>query len=160
MSMKICPSCGAAVPSAARRCKECFHDFDEEAAPKSNGLLVMLASFAAMAVVGAGVFWYISSQPVDTQILVSEETRTIQWVQRFSDGSLETDQVGFDQVAKLEYVVTAQGDFEIIAVTTTGDRKMVMTDPDKPLRLQAEKYAEVMEKPLDLVDESMGLGQP
>jgi hypothetical protein len=156
MATKTCPSCGADVPVAARRCKECFHDFDEVAAPRSGGPMALLAAVAAMAVLGAATFWYVSSIPTDLRILVDEGSRSVQWVTQYQDGTLQTDRLAFDDIGKLEYVVTRGGDFEIRAVTLEGERKVIETDPNKPLQLRAEKYAEMMNKPLDLVDQSLG----
>jgi hypothetical protein len=159
MDTKTCPSCGTEVPTAASRCKVCFYDFDAEAQTKSNPLVGLLALLAGMALMVAGTFYYISSQPTEQRILVDESSRTIQWVSQFQDGSLKTDRLAFDDVSKLEYVITNTGDFEIIAITHTGDRKQVQFDPDKPLRGQAEKYAELMQKPLEMVDNTTGFGK-
>ena len=156
MATKTCPSCGVEVPTAARRCKECFHDF-HETKPPSSGPLPLLIALAGMALVGSATFYYLTSQPTDQKILVNEATRTVQWVKQFEGGELETEQISFDDIGRLEYVITSSGDFQVVAVTLEGDRKVVESHPDKPLQLQAERYARMMDKQLDIVDNTFGL---
>lgn len=158
MDTKTCPSCGTEIPVVAARCKACFYDFEAEANAKSSPLVGVLAGLAGMALMVAGTFWYISSKPTDQRILVDEATRTVQWVSQYQDGSLKTDRISFDDIEKLEYEITSAGDFAIIAITHKGERKTVMFDADKPLHSTAEKYAEVMEKPLEIVDNTAGFG--
>lgn len=157
MQTKSCPSCGAEVPAVARTCKECFHDFEGPSTPPRSGSpMALLVSAVVMVAVAAGLVGYLTSQPTDTRILVDDSTRTVQWVTQYKDGTIKTDNLSFDQIQKLEYVITSSGDFEIAAVTASGERKVIQQHPDKPLQLQAEKYAELMGKPLDLVDNTFG----
>jgi hypothetical protein len=156
--MKTCPSCGAEVPAAANRCKECFHDFTE-VPPRSSSPVALLVALAAMAIVGSLTFWYLTGMPTDQRILVDEGSRTVQWVKQFQDGTLDSERISFDDIGKLEYVVTSSGDFEIVAITLSGERKLIQQDKDKPLELQAERYARVMGKTLDKVDNSFGFGK-
>ncbi len=144
VAMKTCPSCSEDVPVGASRCKACFHDFDATQRSRTAGPLLLLAVAAGMAVIGAGTFYYLSSMPTDTRILVDQDSRTIQWIRQFSDGKLQTDRVAFDDVVKLEYVITSAGDFQILAVTDSGDRKIVQEDANRPLATVAEKYASLM----------------
>lgn len=155
---KICPSCGAEVPSAANRCKECFHDFSE-APTRRSGPVALLFSLAAMAVVGSVTFWYLTGQPTDQRILVDEGSQTVQWIKQFQDGTLQSEKISFAEIGKLEYVVTSGGDFEIVGITLTGERKVIQQSRDKPLELEAERYARVMGKTLDKVDNTFGFGK-
>jgi len=154
MDTKTCPSCGTEVPSAATRCKTCFHDFTEE--PVRNGSPVaLLVALALAVVIAAGAFWYVSQIPTDKRILVDQETQTIQWITQFSD-HLETDRVTFAEITKIEHIVTSSGAYQIVAVTTSGDRKVVEEDRSKSLALQAQRYAAMMQKPLENKDETFG----
>lgn len=150
---KTCPSCGEDVPVAAARCKECFHDFSS--APKrSAGPLALLAAVAGMAVIGAGTFWYISSQPLEEKILVDQETRSVIFTTHFRDGP-KTDRLEWDNIAKLEYVTTSGGKFEIAALTLDGER-VIIQQGEKPMNGTAEHYSKLMDKPLEMVDNTRG----
>lgn len=154
MSTKTCPSCSADVPVQAVRCKECFHDFTE--VKKKNGSpLMLLAALAAMSVVGAATFWFVSSRPIEERILVDQETQSIIWTRKFNDG-VKTERLTFDRIAKLEYVVDGAGDYTIIAVTLDGERMTVMKSDGTAIRSTAEQYAALMEKPLEVVDNTRG----
>ena len=157
MNTKDCPSCGAEVPASATRCKECFHDFTEDDLVKRNsmsGPLVLLGAVAAMAVVGAFTLWMITSQPVDERILVDEDTQSVVWTRKFRSG-VETERLAFQDVIKLEYVMRSNGGFAVVALTSAGDRKVIHED-DRPLRTEATRYAKLMDKPLDEVDNTSG----
>lgn len=154
METKTCPSCGTEVPVVASRCKTCFHDFNEAPPRRSGGPMALLAAFAAMAVVGGAALYWVSVQPTDQRILVDGPSRSVQWVKQFSDGRLETDRVSFDDIAKLEYVITTTGEHEIVAITLEGDRKVIEHDADQALQLRAKTYAELMDKPLATVDQT------
>lgn len=158
MSMKECPSCGTMVPVSASRCKDCFHDF-AEAPPRRSvaGPLIMLASFAAMAVVGALTFWWIASSPIEEKILVDGESQSVVWTRKYRSG-VETDRLAFTDIARIEYVTKASGGFEVVAVTHTGDRKLISEDV-RPIKSTADQYAQLMEKPLEEVDLTRGFHQ-
>jgi len=151
MSTKECPSCGAEVPAAATRCKECFHDFTAEP-PKGRGLLValaVLASVAAMAVVGSVVLFVVFMQPVEERILVDEDTQSVVWTTKYRTG-IETDRLMFTDIVKLEH--HGRGDvFQVVAVTTDGERKVIHED-HRPLDTEARYYARLMNKPLEEPD--------
>lgn len=152
--MKECPSCGTMVPASADRCKECFHDFNEAPARSAGGPIFLLGSVAAMAVVAAGVLWYVTGNPIEEKILVDEETHSVIWTRRYRSG-VETERLKWTDVAKLEYVVLASGSFEIAAVGLTGERYIIQESPN-PLKTEADHYAQMMEKPLDIVDNTRG----
>jgi hypothetical protein len=147
VNTKTCPSCGADVPVAATRCKECFHDFASEAPKSMNwlGPLFALGVVALMAVIASVVAAFVFVQPLEQHVLVDDETRSIVWTTKYRTG-ITTDRMMFDQVASLE-LASEGGEFVITAVSTTGDRKEV-TRSESPLDSQARAYSKIMEKPL------------
>ncbi len=154
VKMKDCPSCGAEVPTSATRCKECFHDFNAAPPKRSGGPIFLLAAFAAMAVVGSLVLWFVVSQPVEQLIHVDQESESIVWTSRYRSG-IETDRLKWVDIAKIEYVIKQTGDFDVVAVTLTGERHIIQTDTG-PLQSEAAQYAELMDKPLEIVDNTRG----
>jgi transposase-like protein len=159
MRVKICPSCGSEVPESANRCKQCFHDFTVETETRSKrvGPLAVLASFAAMAIAGTLILLYIVSRPVEERILVDEDTQSVVWTRKFRN-SIETERLRFDEIAKLEYVRTATGRFEIVAVDHEGGRHVIQED-EQDLRGEAGQYAKLMGKPLAEVDNTTSFGR-
>lgn len=150
---KDCPSCGAIVPSAADRCKDCFYDFTET--PKrNNGPLLLLGALAAVAVLGALLFWQVSSMPTAKNILVDAETRSVVFTTKYAD-RVETDRLPWDQIASLEYVNNGSS-FEVVAVTLSGDRWTIMESENRPIAGDAEHYAQMMDKPLTKKDTTKG----
>jgi hypothetical protein len=152
--MKDCPSCGAEVPTSATRCKECFHDFAAAPPARTGGPIFLLAAFAAMAIVGSVVLWFVVSSPIEELILVDQESQSVIWTKRYRD-TIETERLKWLDIAKLEYVINQRGDFDIIAVTLDGERKIIQNDTS-PLQSEAVQYAELMDKPLDIVDNTRG----
>ncbi len=160
MSTKICPSCGSEAPESATRCKQCFHDFSEPPAQRAKraGPLAVLASVAAMAVVGALILMFVVSRPVEERVLVDQDTRSVVWTRKFRN-TVETDRLMFDEIAKLEYVRTSDGGFEIAAVATDGSRHIIQQDAEQDLRGEATQYARLMKKPLAEVDNTTRFGR-
>ncbi|MBT3217837.1 MAG: hypothetical protein HN348_01990 [Proteobacteria bacterium] len=154
MSTKECPSCHAEVPVEADRCKDCFHDFTEIPPKRSGGPLFLLGSFALMAVVGAAVLFYIVSIPVETKILVDEGTQSVVWTTKYRT-RVSTDRLSWDQVGKLEYIISQTGGYSVVAVTLDGDRRVIRADT-RPLKSDADQYSKLMEKPLEIVDNTRG----
>ena len=154
MSTKTCPSCSIEVPIDADRCKECFHDFSEAPKKSATGPLFLLASFAAMAVVGSLVLLYIVRQPHEQRILVDEETHQIVWTTQYREG-VTTETLAWDQIGKLEYEIGRTGTNRVLAVTLDGERKVVKQSTG-PLKTDADRYSQLMEKPLEVVDKTRG----
>ncbi len=103
MAQKDCPSCGASVPVEAFRCKHCFHDFTEK--PKKNtGPVVLLGFIAAMAVIGAGTFWWVFNNQSQERIVVDAETRSIV-ITKTSGAGVDSTRVSFDAIEKVEHVM-------------------------------------------------------
>jgi len=160
MSTKTCPSCGSEAPESATRCKQCFHDFTEPpvARAKRAGPVAILASFAAMAVIGSLILFYVVSRPVEERVLVDEDTRSVVWTRKFRT-TVETDRLMFDEIAKLEYVRTSDGGFEIAAIATDGTRYIIQEDREHDLRSEANAYGRLMEKPIEEVDNTTRFGR-
>ena len=155
--MKSCPSCGADVPAVATRCKECFHDFSE-VKRKKTGPIVLLAAFAAMAVIGAGTFYFITQQPIEQRILVDEETQSVVFTTQFRSGPV-TERMMWSEIGKLEHIIAPNGTFEVIAIRLDGSRKVIQESHDKPLTNIAEHYSTLMDKPLEMIDNTAGFGK-
>ena len=151
MATKTCPSCGEEVPVVAARCKSCFYDFNEEPAQNKSGMMGLLVLFAAMALVGMGVFWHLHTQVAAERVVVEEETQTI-IITRKSAAKTEATRVAFGDVTRVEYVLG--GDtalYEIVAVTGDGERHVIQASDDSPLDVRAEHVSRTMEKPLERV---------
>lgn len=157
MATKDCPSCAATVPVEAFRCKHCFHDFDEK--PKKNtGPVVLLGFVAAMAVIGAGTFWWVFNNQSQERIVVDAETQSIV-ITKTSGSGVDSTRVAFSDVEKVEHVMGgADATFEVVAVTLTGGRFTVQQSNDAPLRGNAEHIASVIGKPLVEVKNIKGFG--
>ena len=154
MKTKECPSCGSSAPKSALRCKECFHDFSQDAKRSSGGPIFLLAALAAMAVVGAGVLWFVTSSPVEERILVDEGTQSVVWTRRFNEG-VQTERLRFEDISELQYVISAGGGYEVVAVASNGQRYVIHEGP-QPLKSEADQYAEMMDRPLSVVDQTRG----
>ncbi len=151
MATKTCPSCAEEVPVVAARCKSCFFDFNEEPEANKGGMMGLLLLFAAMALVGMGVFWYLHTQVAAERVVVEEETQTI-IITRKSAAKTEATRVAFGDVTRVEYVLG--GDtalYEIVAVTGDDERYVIQASDDSPLDVRAEHISRTMEKPLQRV---------
>jgi ribosomal protein L40E len=154
VATKTCPECGAEAPTSAARCKECFHDFTDARPPKA-GPIVLLAALAAMSLLGAVTFWLVTMRPLEERILVDERTEAVIFTTHYRTGP-KTDRLEWGQIGSLEHVTTAAGEYQIVAVTLSGDRRVIQESEESPLRGMAEKYASLMEKPLSVVDNTRG----
>jgi hypothetical protein len=157
METKSCPNCGTIVPVVAYRCKECFHDLNERPAQRSTkGLVIILATLAAMAIGGSVITNWRLQQPTSIKTLVNGDNRTVQIIREYRGGEVQTDQVTFDQVAKIEYAAGATGAFRITAVTADGRRLDLEVSDSSPLLGKAESHAQQIGKPLEIVDKPSG----
>ena len=156
-AMKDCPSCHAEVPTSAKRCKECFHDF-EEAPPSGNwaGPIALLISVAGMVIVALLTLTWIVMQPQDQHIFIDQDSQSVVFTKTFVSGTT-TDRLNFSEVTSLEYVMHANGGYEIVAVKVDGSRRTIKED-DSPIVGDAKKYSQVMKKPLTTVDNTRGFG--
>ena len=148
METKECPSCYADVPAVAGRCKYCFHDFNEEPPKKSNNFIGLLVLLLSLVVIASGTFYYVSYGMKSERILVDAETQSIV-VTRTSGSGTTTERVNFVDIEKVEYVMGGDTKtFEVVAVTSNGDRYLIQASGDKPLKGHAEHIAAVIDKPL------------
>ena len=142
MATKTCPSCMEDVPVVADRCKHCFHDFNEEAPKKKNGLFGLMILLAAMGVTGAGFVYFNNSQVVSqAQTKLNPETQQIVITHITKDDRTVTT-VNYSDVARVEYVLG--GDtylHEVVVVTNKGDRHLIDADETKSLASMAETRA-------------------
>lgn len=154
-STKECPECGAEVPVAASRCKDCFHDF--QAPPKTNlaGPLLLLGTLAAMTLVGAVALYFALQLPVDHRVIVDEESRSITYITQYRDNTV-ADRLAWSDISRLEYITSSHGTHQIVAITTQGERWTVEESDSRPIRSQAEHYAALMNKPLEYIDNTRG----
>ena len=151
--MKDCPSCGLSVPKTASRCKDCFHDFEEAPTRANGGPIFLLIATATMALLGSGTLLYVTSYPIEERILVDQETQSVIWTRQYRTG-IDTNRVRWTEIAKLEYVVSPNSN-EIVAVGNDGGRHVIQ-ESTNALRSEASRYAELMDKPLEQVDNTHG----
>lgn len=147
MSTKICPNCGAEVPSVANLCKHCFHDFNVVVPPKKSPLFTVLFLAFGMAIVSAIVFGYVKGQHRTYNISVDQETQSIVFTTKYADRT-EAERVFFKDVATVEYVTnTYPMPFEVAILTNDGERHVYQRSVD-PLDFQARQLGEYLSKPV------------
>lgn len=154
MATKTCPNCGAEVPTVAKLCRDCFHDFTV-VKPPNNGPLILLGLITAMSVLGALTLGWISSVPTDERIQVNGETRTVNFVRQYTTG-VKTEKIPFDQITALEHVVDGGGIFRVIAIQADGTRVPLKVSRERSQKTITEKWAELMGKPWTEVDNTSG----
>ncbi|MFT7521328.1 MAG: hypothetical protein ACI9MC_003479 [Kiritimatiellia bacterium] len=155
MATKTCPSCGTDVPSVAKRCRECFHDFtSQHHKPNSNVLLVLLGFLAIASLLGAGTLFAITTFRLDQKIQVNQESHYIITTTRYV-GGISTDRVAFADIASVEHTIVGNGWYLVVAIKTDGTR-MIIEKGKKPRKGIAERYAKVMTKPFIEVDNTTG----
>jgi len=150
VSKKTCPSCGAEVPTAASRCKHCFHEFSADEGPKkSNGLILLAATIAAMVCVGAAAMWFIvHHQAVKRNVVIDQETASVVWTRTTSQGT-ETDRLPFADIKEIEFVIGGKrATWEVYAIQLDGDKKLLHQSSEATLEGYADHISHVMEKPL------------
>ena len=151
MATKTCPSCAAEVPVAASRCKYCFHDFTEAPPKKKSGLIGLAALLALMAIIGTGTLGYVYYYQAAERTVVDQETKSIVITRTTATGT-STERVDFDSVVKVEHVMGGENaTFEVVAVTSDGDRVIIKQSDEKPLKGDAEHIASVIGKPMEEV---------
>jgi hypothetical protein len=110
----------------------------------------VLGAFAAMAIIAAVVFFSLAGQPLEQRILVDEETRSVVFTTQYRSGPT-TERLKFEDIGKLEHISNI-GYQEVVAITLDGERKIIMTAEKTSLMRDAERYAAMMDKPLDKID--------
>jgi len=158
--MKVCPNCGAEVPTVANLCKHCFHDFNMVVPKRKSPWFTLLVLAASTAVVAAFAFSYIHGQS-QTRISVNMETQQVVFVTKYADRT-ESDSVSFKDISAVEYVQNATPrPFEIALLTARGDR-YIYQQGDEMLDHQAQQLGEALGKPVvnrNLYDAPGAMGQ-
>ena len=113
MATKTCPSCGEEVPVAAGRCKSCFYDFNEEPEQNKSGMMGLLVLFAAMAMVGMGVFWYLHTQVAAERVVCLETSASMR---------ASLDGRGFRAAASLAGLPDADAHYSFVSLLNVLDR--------------------------------------
>lgn len=154
MSDKTCPSCGEDVPSVAKRCRECFHDFTAEPVKSgSNAPMIFLGFLALMSVIGAGTLGLITSFPVSApQVHVNARTSYIVSTTQYVSG-VKTERIPFSEVTEVQHIVVGNGFFEIRVKKSDGG-EMLLAKGKKSMKGNAEQYADIMKKPFNPIDNS------
>ena len=165
MDTKTCPSCGADLPRVAKRCRECFHDLRDKAAASPgggsaavNGMLLLVGALGVMAVLLAIALGTIVSFPLDSKIQVNKESQYVIITRQYVSG-IKSDRVPFSDIVAVKHVIPSAGVFRNIAIRT--DRsELTIAQVDHSLKGDAERYAEVMNKPFTEDDRAGGLLKP
>ena len=125
MSTKECPSCMADVPSAALRCKHCFHDFTVQVS-RRPGPMIMLWSLAIMSLLGAGIMAYIVHTSMSVRYVIEPTQQEIQVTRTTLTGGTETSKIPFDEVTEVEYIEGGESAYyEVIAMTKDDERLLL-----------------------------------
>ena len=121
----------------------------------SGSPMSLLFALAAMAILGAATFWFVSQRPLAQKILVDEETRSVIFTTEYRTGP-QADRLSWDNIVKLQHITSSNGNFEIVAITTDAEKVVIQTSSERPLTGTANAYAQIMEKPLEVVDNTRG----
>ena len=161
METKTCPGCSEDVPAEAARCKHCFHDFNAVVEKKTSPVLTLLVLFAAMAVLGAGTFWWVSTRATECKVDISQERGSITWVCQYATGPKADRVVKFSDVDKVLYESGGQAeDSYVVSVCIKSGECYDVDNSRKPLEGTANHIAQVVGVEVDKKKaESGGLGQ-
>jgi hypothetical protein len=158
---KTCPGCSEDVPAEAARCKHCFHDFNAVKEKKTSPVLTLLVLFAAMAVLGGGTFWWVSTRATECKVDISQERASITWVCQYATGPKADRVVKFGDVDKVLYESGGQAEdtFVVSVCLKSGDCHEV-DNSRKPLEGTAMHIAQVVGVEVEKAKaDSTGLGQ-
>jgi hypothetical protein len=146
---KTCPSCGESVPAAAARCKHCFHDFHEAPVKKGIPLVGIFAFLLVLGLMGAGTMAWVYHAQVQEKIVVDAETQSVIFT-RTTATKTTTERVAFADIVKVQHVLGGENaTFEVVAITSKGERYIINESSEGTLRGYAEHIAAVMDKPLE-----------
>ncbi|MBN1335065.1 MAG: hypothetical protein JXB39_03795 [Deltaproteobacteria bacterium] len=149
METKICPSCGAEAPIVATRCKVCFHEFTD-GRKRNTGFVVLVVSLAVMAIVGAGVMYYVAfHQSVKQNVVVDEETQSVVWTTVRADGT-DADRVSFDRIERVDFTIGGSSAmWEVAVILEGGERRLLSASDEENLAGYAIQVARIIGKPLE-----------
>ena len=146
LSTKECSSCLADVPSAALRCKHCFHDFSVKVDHRP-GPMIMLWSLAIMSVLGAVVMAFVVKSSISVQYVVDVSTQKIMVKTTTLTGGEQASSIPFDEIVSVEYI--EGGDYryyEVVAMTKDDDRLLLRASDDESLYGFANKTQRVIDE--------------
>jgi hypothetical protein len=149
LETKICPTCGEEAPIVATRCKYCFHEFSDKR-KRSSGLIALVVSLAIMAVVGAGVMYFVAfHQSVKQNVVVDEETQSIVWT-TVRAGGTDSDRVAFDRIDHVDFTVGGSSAmWEVAVILDGGERRLLNASNEENLAGYAVQVARIIGKPLE-----------
>ena len=133
MATKECPSCIADVPSAALRCKHCFHDFSIQTTGRP-GPMVLLWALAVMSLAGALVMAVVVHNSITARYVVDATTQSIHSLTTTMTGGTESSSIPFDEIESIEYI--EGGDFkyyEVVATTKDDERLLLEASNERQL---------------------------
>ena len=134
MGTKDCPSCLADVPSAALRCKHCFHDFGVRT-EQSPGPMIVLWALAAMSLLGALVMTFIVENSITVRYAVDWTTESIHALTTTTTGGTESSSIPFNEIVSIESIEGGDSRYyEVVAVTEDDSRLLLKASDDQPLR--------------------------
>ena len=121
---------------------------------------MIIGLIAAMVCVGAGVMYYVLNfQSVKRNVVIDEETQSVVWTRTYAD-KVETDRLPFAEIEKVENIMGgSNATFEVMLVTTDGERFLLNQSNDVPLESYAQHISHVIEKPLVQVRKIKGFGE-
>ena len=161
METKTCPSCSEDVPTAAARCKHCFHDFSAAPPKRPNPLLPLLLLIAACGIVGGGVYWWVSERATECKVDVDGEREAITWVCVYKNGPRADLVLPFSDIGKVSYAAGGQGeDTFVVSVCEKSGDCHVVENSRKPLDGTAARIARLVGVEVDKKQaETGGLGK-
>lgn len=121
----------------------------------SGSPMYLLIALAAMAVLGAITFWFVSQRPLSETMLMDEQTRSIIFTAEYRTGA-RADRLPWADIVKLQHITTSAGGFEIVAIKADAEKVVIKESSKKPLHGDAEHYAQMMGIPLEQVDLTRG----
>ena len=108
-----------------------------------------------MAVIGAGTFFMVLQQPLDSFVQVDQPTKSVRYITQYRSGPV-TKQLMWSDISRLEHLVQSNGRNEIAAYDLKGERWIIHEPTEKPLKSIALDYEGMIGKPLVVVDNTRG----
>jgi ribosomal protein L40E len=155
MNTKICPNCGAEVPTIANLCKHCFFDFNLPPPKRQSPLWPILFLAFGTSMVAAASYAYQHTTGASRRVTVDEETESIVFTITYADRT-EAERIRFKEISSIELDRNASPMHYEIEVISTGGERFVFAQSNSPLEMEAQKLAETTGRPLVVKDDSPG----
>jgi hypothetical protein len=112
---------------------------------KTSPVLTLLVLCAAMAILGGGTFWWVSTRATECKVDISQERGSITWVCQYATGPKVDRVVKFGDVDRVLYETGGQAEdtFVVSVCLKTGDCHQV-DNSRKPLQGKAIYLAQVV----------------